>query len=369
MIEIIGAGLTQWDTGRSVNVIGIDASHVHFANPGDSQAPIIDLAESMAKIPDYLLQTGKQLCVYAVNNGVTVESKIFPVRKRERPENYVYEDDQRNYIYRLIQSAEKAIDDANNAAKRAEEAAESVNGIDAVLFVEQDLTEAQKAQARKNIGVSSSGGGGESAVLYTPQELTEEQQAQARDNIYVPSTADFDDLSLTVSQYRNDLEEADYQLGLRVSALENGGGSADGGYKLIETITIEEETQVVSVDFDKKYKSIRVRVVFPSATTVIGYMYSKVKPVGYNQYTNMCGINFIVGVLYAEHIRIASEVSPFALFSSSTGQGNERAETMGMSFPIPTQYGFTEKDGFTGIQLSTYLINFPVGTVIYIMGV
>lgn len=253
MIEIIGTGLTQWDTGRSVNVTGIEASHVHFANPGDSQAPIIELAESMAKIPDYLLRTGKQLCVYAVNNGVTVESRIFPVRKRERPENYVYEDDQRNYIYELIQSAEKAIDDANNAAKRAEEASK----IDAVLFVEQDLTEAQKAQARKNIGVSSSGGGGEStvenAVLYTPQELGDDQKAQARENLYVPSTADFEDLSLTVDRHRNEFEEANYQLGLRVSELEKGGSDETAEYRHIFTYehTADEGVKQIDITQDK----------------------------------------------------------------------------------------------------------------------
>lgn len=90
MIEIIGTGLNQWDTGRSVKVTGIDASHVHFANPGDSKAPIIELVDSEAKIPDYLLQTGKQLCVYAVANGVTIERNIFPVKKREKPADYIY---------------------------------------------------------------------------------------------------------------------------------------------------------------------------------------------------------------------------------------------------------------------------------------
>ena len=209
------------------------------------------------------------------------------------------------------------------------------------------------------------------AVLYAPQELDDDQKAQARENIYAPSFADFDELSLTVSRNRNELEEADYQLGQRVTALENGGGtgdgSAEGGYKLIETITLEEETGLINIDFDKKYKSIRVRIVFPSALTAVSYMYSKVKMDGFANYTNMCGVNFIVGDLYVEHIRIASEVSSFALFSTSTGHGNERAEPMRICYPRPGSYGFSEKDGFTGIQLSTYLTNFPVGTVIHIM--
>ena len=123
MIEIIGTELNQWDTGRSVKVT--EASHVHFANQGDSKAVIMELANSQALIPNYLLQTGKQLCVYAVKDGVTIESKMFSVKKRERPENYVYDDDQRNYIYELITSAESAAAEANEAADRANKAASS----------------------------------------------------------------------------------------------------------------------------------------------------------------------------------------------------------------------------------------------------
>ena len=123
MIEIIGTELNQWDTGRSVKVT--EASHVHFANQGDSKAVIMELVNSQALIPNYLLQTGKQLCVYAVVDGVTIERKMFSVKKRERPENYVYDEDHRNYIYELITSAEKAVADATEAAERATQAASS----------------------------------------------------------------------------------------------------------------------------------------------------------------------------------------------------------------------------------------------------
>lgn len=55
-----------------------------------------------------------------------------------------------------------------------------------VLVKSGNLTEEEKAQARKNIGASAVGEGGgsvEGAVLYTEQELTWQQQEQARTNI------------------------------------------------------------------------------------------------------------------------------------------------------------------------------------------
>ena len=153
MIEIIGTALTQWDTGRVVEVTGTEADHVHFANHGDSKAVIMGIADSQAKIPDYLLQTGKQLCVYAVKNGITLESKTFYVKHRERPENYVYEEDRRNYIYELISSAETAVENANHAVEGATQAAAGANtaSASANLATENAIKSADSANlAAKN---------------------------------------------------------------------------------------------------------------------------------------------------------------------------------------------------------------------------
>lgn len=124
MIKVSGTPLIQWDVGRSVEIesikiegIEIEADYIHFANKGDSRAVKVAVADAKAEIPDYLLQTGKQLCVYAVKDGVTIESIVFPVRNRERPEDYVYEKDQRDFIYELITDAQEATGAANKAAE------------------------------------------------------------------------------------------------------------------------------------------------------------------------------------------------------------------------------------------------------------
>lgn len=133
MINVVGPGLSQWDTGRTVIVTDSGANEVHFANPGDTLAPIRDLVDGMAKIPDYLLMTGKPLCAYVVLDGVTQECRTFPVQKRERPANYVYEEDQRNYIYELIAEVEEATRLANEATERAEKAMEDLKVYDGIL--------------------------------------------------------------------------------------------------------------------------------------------------------------------------------------------------------------------------------------------
>lgn len=132
MIHNVDPQLSQWDVGRSVSISGSDATHVHFANQGDSKAVVVEIKNGAAEIPDFLLQTGKTLIAYCVlhksdTNKVTLESKPFSVRKRERPEDYVYEKGQRDYIYELISNTEKAAEAANQATQNANEAADKAN--------------------------------------------------------------------------------------------------------------------------------------------------------------------------------------------------------------------------------------------------
>ena len=143
MIQIVGTQLSQWDVGRSVSIANSGATHIHFANQGDSKAVIMEIEGGSAKIPDYLLQTGKQVIAYAVLDGVTLESKSFPVRKRERPENYIYEEDRRNYIYELIANAENATESASMAAMAANIAADNASGaIEAAYNASSSATDA-----------------------------------------------------------------------------------------------------------------------------------------------------------------------------------------------------------------------------------
>lgn len=162
MIEIVGIALNQWDINRAVRFAGVDADKAHFANKGDSVAVIIDISDSEAKIPNFLLQTGKQLCVYAVKEGVTVESKTFSVRDRQRPENYVYDEDRRNYIYELIDEAQKATAAAYKAAETANPSAEeaqqaAVNANKATDSATEAAHNANTAAQSANDAVASMG--------------------------------------------------------------------------------------------------------------------------------------------------------------------------------------------------------------------
>ena len=85
--------LWQWDTGRTLSVDD-DCSQVHFSNKVFGRSIDVDVVDGAAIIPDILLQTDKDLNVWAfagtAENGYTKISKTFKVNRRNKPADYVF---------------------------------------------------------------------------------------------------------------------------------------------------------------------------------------------------------------------------------------------------------------------------------------
>ena len=85
--------LWQWDTGRTLDV-DADCTQVHFSNKVFGRSIDVNVAYGVAIIPDVLLQTDKELNVWAfvgtAENGYTKISKTFKVNRRNKPADYVF---------------------------------------------------------------------------------------------------------------------------------------------------------------------------------------------------------------------------------------------------------------------------------------
>lgn len=85
--------LWQWDTGRTLTV-DTDCSQVHFRKNVFDRSIDVDVVDGLATIPDFLLQTDKDLIVWAfvgtAENGYTKISKTFKVNRRNKPADYVF---------------------------------------------------------------------------------------------------------------------------------------------------------------------------------------------------------------------------------------------------------------------------------------
>lgn len=85
--------LWQWDTGRNL-AVDAECSQVHFSNKVFGRSIDVDVIDGVAVIPDILLQTDKDLNVWAfvgtAESGYTKISKTFKVNRRNKPADYVF---------------------------------------------------------------------------------------------------------------------------------------------------------------------------------------------------------------------------------------------------------------------------------------
>ena len=139
----------QWDLNQKLIVEDDSINEVHFSNRTDGCSLVVEVDElRQASVPNILLQDYWNIRVYAYcYSGESKYTKVeekFEVKKRSKPEDYIY--------------TETEIKRYDDLEKR----------IDNITYVDyskaQELTDEQKAQARNNIGVPT--------ALKNPSALT-----------------------------------------------------------------------------------------------------------------------------------------------------------------------------------------------------
>lgn len=137
--------------------------------------------------------------------------------------------------------------------------------------------------------------------------------------------------------------------------------------KVIDTITLTEETSAFSVNLGAKYKIVRFIYTFPEVVSQI-YTYVQVKETDSSTPKNIVGCG-MTNVLIMEYFRIANGYRPISFFAYSADMRNERTNTIQYGFPRQDLVTFDESDGFQYLYFSTYSSTFPAGTQVVIMGV
>lgn len=99
--------LYQWDTGVKLVVDG-ECAQVHFSNSVYGRSLDVDTVDGQAKIPEALLQTPKNLYAWAwvgtVDGGYTKMEKMYKVRPRNKPADYVYTPEDMTNIENTLQA-------------------------------------------------------------------------------------------------------------------------------------------------------------------------------------------------------------------------------------------------------------------------
>ena len=149
--------LWQWDTGRTL-IVDADCSQVHFSNKVFGRSIDVDVSYGVAIIPDILLQTDKDLIVWAfvgtAENGYTKISKTFKVNRRNKPADYVFTPVEQTTIAEIAAIAQSVRDDADAGLFDGKDGYTPVRGTD--YWTSKDVAEI-KSYVDEQLGAIENG--------------------------------------------------------------------------------------------------------------------------------------------------------------------------------------------------------------------
>ena len=136
MLELIGVDrLTQWDVGRQINV-DKDIDMVHFSNRPYGYSKNVKVTDGVADVPDMFLTSCAPLRVWAYvgdfEKGYTKIEKIYEVKPKNRPEDYIYTPEE-------VKTWEKLQSEIGDLSELKTEAKENL--VAAINEVEADMSE------------------------------------------------------------------------------------------------------------------------------------------------------------------------------------------------------------------------------------
>lgn len=105
--------LYQWDIDRQVIVSDPSIVEVHFCNRTDECSLVVEVKEEngirVANVPNILLQSSFDIRVFGYDGKATLHDKIFKVKPRTRPADYVYTETEvlsvQELAYKYVQEA------------------------------------------------------------------------------------------------------------------------------------------------------------------------------------------------------------------------------------------------------------------------
>ena len=142
----------QWDVSRTVDV---DADcEVHFALQGEPQALVVASTLGKANIPNILLQDGRDIIAWEVQEDKTLETKRIAVMRRAKPADYVYTETETITFETLVAEVREAVAKALEQAERAEQAVSTIEKTNADI----QQAETKRAEEFKAMGAKTDAG-------------------------------------------------------------------------------------------------------------------------------------------------------------------------------------------------------------------
>ncbi len=113
MIKRIGLPFHQWELDRQISVENVEFDEIHFYNKISEKALVTEPSSNIANIPNILLQSAENICVFVMKDEKVVEHTSFGVCQRKQPEDYVYTETE-HFTYANIEKRLKELEGKSN---------------------------------------------------------------------------------------------------------------------------------------------------------------------------------------------------------------------------------------------------------------
>lgn len=161
----------QWDVSRTVDV-DTDCE-VHFALQGEPQALVVASALGKAEIPNVLLQDGRDIIAWQVQEDKTVETKRIAVMRRAKPADYVYTETEIITFETLVAEVREAVAKSLEQTERAKQAVSTIEKTNADI----QQAETKRAEEFKAMGAKTDAGIAKMNKAESDVRQAEEQRA------------------------------------------------------------------------------------------------------------------------------------------------------------------------------------------------
>ena len=160
----------QWDSNVQIAISDPTVNEVHFCNRTDECSLVVDVYEEdgkrLANVPNILLQNDWSIRVYAFCTNYTKVEKLFKVKTRSKPADYIYEETDVLSAREILVRSENTLDKAEQALEGADniltEARESVDS--SKIFANAASVSATAAQIHSNTAATSESNAAKSAT-------------------------------------------------------------------------------------------------------------------------------------------------------------------------------------------------------------
>lgn len=97
----------QWDLDRQVTVDDTTITEVHFCNRTDECSLVVEVIDGLANVPNILLQNSFDIRVFGYDGKATRFDKVFKVKPRTQPSDYIYTETAIKSIEEILTAAEQ----------------------------------------------------------------------------------------------------------------------------------------------------------------------------------------------------------------------------------------------------------------------